>query len=172
VRRYQIYDKKQGSEDTEDDQPRPQSLFVILFIFGFLLSFIPILEPVHRLGLAAEGSTGGGLQSWNTAYIGSIEVSGLLTGFKYEFWFAFLVTVIIFLMSVRKKSFPWVGVSWGYAHGVIFFALVSCDVPLLTRPAGYVMPAFFRTWLTLVVPVLIVGWILIGSGLRQAKPER
>jgi hypothetical protein len=171
MRRYQIYDKKQSAGDMEDERPSLQSLFVILFIFGFLLSFIPILEPIHRLGQAVEGAAAGGLESWRTAYGGRIEVSGLLTGFKYEFWFAALVTIVVFLLSAGKENFPWVGVSWGYANGIILFALVSCKVPILTRPLGYAMPVFFRTWLTSTVPVLIAGWLLIAGGLLRAKPE-
>jgi hypothetical protein len=172
MRRYQIYDDKKGSAgDAEDDQPNLQALFVILFIFGFLLSFIPILDPIHRLGQALEGAEVGGLQSWSTGYGGAMEVRGLLTGFKWEFWFASLVTAVVFLLSVRRKDFPWVGVSWGYANGVFLFALVSCEIPLLSRPVGYAMPAFFRTWLTSIVPVLVVGWILVGGGLLQTGAE-
>lgn len=172
MRRYQIYDKKPGAGYAEDGQSDLRSLFVILFIFGFLLSFIPILEPIHRLGQLLEGPATGALASWSTVYGGNLELSGLLTGFKWEFWFASLVTGVVFILIGKHEDFPWVGVSWGYANGVTCFALIACEIPLLSRPVGYAMPGFFRTWLLSIVPILIVGWILIGRGLWRAAAKR
>jgi hypothetical protein len=172
MRRYQIYNRKPGSGDAEHDQPNLRSLFIIFLIFGFLLSFIPILEPIHKLGQSLEGPVAGGLESWSTSYGGHLEVSGLLTGFKWEFWFACLVTFIVSILIVKHEDFPWVGVSWGYANGVTFFALIACEVPLLSRPVGYAMPGFFKTWLLSIVPILIVGWILIGRRLWRPEVKR
>jgi hypothetical protein len=143
------------------ERDKKYAYFWIFLLLGGALAFTPIFAPIHELGHLIEGSGRTYLINWRTTHVGQLDLKSIIAGYKWEFIFTTLMTVVVYQVLKRKKKIWWMALPWGYTNGVMLAACSSYDFQILSKKISVYPEKFVIGWLLCTVPILFIGWVII-----------
>ena len=148
-------------------------VFFLCFFLGFAIAFTTLFAIIHEAGhlLAGGEALTVELKDWShVSYEGQADIGFYLAGWAFQFWvWAVLWGFNQWFSDLwGYRLFDVVsGFSWGYLHGTVIQALRSQDFIDINIKLGWELSEIYLGWLVITVPVLIVGWLIVGNCLKK-----